>query len=177
MGPCYHYEPRMHVTTYICMGSFCADEMAPFEGPNADFKKATMFHYCPPEKWILACKQDWDYYCRMATEQGILGGPGQQKWPKYPYTSEYQYEMERMEREDVGQEMAKRQSNQVQSRISNEMIMPGSAISFEPAKWVIRKRQQSPNSKVSKEEREGRLAEGRGVRNWILDQKREQGVE
>mmetsp|Transcript_1392 Transcript_1392/g.3386 ORF Transcript_1392/g.3386 Transcript_1392/m.3386 type:complete len:773 (-) Transcript_1392:112-2430(-) len=82
-SPCYHFTPRDHVTAYSYMWIF-ATACQEYDVYNNVFKKLSMHHLAPPWKWIAACEDDWNQYCKLFRDQGCT-----KEWPTYPYTVEY----------------------------------------------------------------------------------------
>jgi len=162
-SPCYHYEPRVHITTFMTMGAYQGD-LGTYDSMNTQFKKATMLVYLPIAKYVLACKEDWDHYCAMFKEQGW-----DKPWPKYPYTAEYVTEMLRLEEEEVGAEFAKRAEKKTQAQVQSiEMMLPSSGLSMEPARTVLRARNLNPED-TSTHSRQNWLNEGKGVKDWLIE--------
>lgn len=162
-SPCYHFEPRVHVSIFFVMGSFSGD-LNGFAPGNDSFKKATMNHFLDIPRYLLACKEDWNHYCAMFKEQGWT-----KPWPEYPYTVEFIRECVRMEEEDVAAEMAKRFEKKVESDVSGLVLEPGESVSMEPARAVLRAVARFEGDKATIDERSKWHAEGQGTKQWLLD--------
>jgi hypothetical protein len=68
-SPGYHFEPRKGTTVTLIYSSY-HQELQEFEGHNSSFKKRSLWHMCPPEKFVEQCESDWYQYCEMLQARG-----------------------------------------------------------------------------------------------------------
>merc|ERR1719253_777465 len=79
----YHWYPREGTANMMVIGFFCP-EISAYEAEIGVFKKKSMLSLATPERFVEACKKDWDAYCAWFKELGDTIDP-----PEYPYTVEY----------------------------------------------------------------------------------------
>lgn len=165
-SPCYHYEPRVHVTVWMTLGVF-SQEIAAFNATNDPFKKQSMHVYLPIDKYILACKEDWDHYCLMFKEQGW-----DKPWPEYPYKPEFIKECVRMEEEELTTELTQKAASKTEKSIQEALsvrVLPGTGLSMEPARHVLRCVNAQANKTITNQDKSRWLSESQGIRQFIVD--------
>eukprot|EP00747_Dinoflagellata_sp_TGD_P127872 gnl/TRDRNA2_/TRDRNA2_174456_c0_seq1.p1 gnl/TRDRNA2_/TRDRNA2_174456_c0~~gnl/TRDRNA2_/TRDRNA2_174456_c0_seq1.p1 ORF type:complete len:248 (+),score=38.05 gnl/TRDRNA2_/TRDRNA2_174456_c0_seq1:71-745(+) len=149
----YHYEPRTGAAVEIAQFGL-TPELAAWEGGNGQWKRAHYLKLAPPDKFIEAVEADWYGYCKMFQERDGDNRP----WPRYPWTaddlekmSQLEVELGRAREETRASAWTTREGAGAQAK---KVCTPGSDISFEAAKAVLRVRARSPTSKTTAEEKE-----------------------
>jgi len=176
-SPGYHYAPREEVTIGIMLSS-CAQAIQENEMAVGTWKKRSMWFLAPPEKFIEECQYDWYQYCEVCRARGDL-----RPFPDYPYDAEYLRGLTKKEEEFGAQAAAKYQAyaaaakDQQMSWLATQELTPGSSLSMEPLKAVLRARQRISSPVTTIEDRSAFAKEGesslsmlrencgRGVRN------------
>lgn len=173
-SPAYHFKPREGVAATITVIGFCP-EINEWEGLNNWFKKKSMHAVAPPDKYLKACKEDWDMYCKMFSEQGCKPLPSALPYPHFPYTEDMIRGLLKDEEEVLAAQDASRgQKKQQEGPAFQVDIRPGSDMSFHPARHVLRARSRSASPTASRPQREQWLAEAKGQRDWFVGMQAEQ---
>lgn len=96
--PAYFLDARHAASTMITMTTLSPlfQEKTATDGAY----KKWVVHYCsPPERFLEACKQEWDAYERMFRDKGMV--PEDASYIPYPYTLEYIQEQQEVHLQDM----------------------------------------------------------------------------
>eukprot|EP00747_Dinoflagellata_sp_TGD_P127877 gnl/TRDRNA2_/TRDRNA2_174456_c1_seq2.p1 gnl/TRDRNA2_/TRDRNA2_174456_c1~~gnl/TRDRNA2_/TRDRNA2_174456_c1_seq2.p1 ORF type:complete len:696 (+),score=111.19 gnl/TRDRNA2_/TRDRNA2_174456_c1_seq2:66-2153(+) len=158
----YHYDPRSGAAVEITQIGM-VPELQAFEANNGRWKRDQFLKVASPQKYTDALKADWYGYCKMFQERDGDNRP----WPTYPWTSEDLQQLSEKEMELGEAREAARRANYVaaESRGEKPSYSPGSSLSFEAARQVMKIRARSPNSKATAEEQEA----GRQAISWLKE--------
>jgi len=182
-SPCYHFIPRVAVQVGMTLGMFGPTPEADYL--NSEMKKRSMWWLADAKGYQFACQQDWYSYCRLFKDQGC-----DLPYPRYPYTEADLLGLcedeEELRKREAAQREAKFESKvheQLEETVPEEGssqllpadatgMDPGSPLTYEPARRVLQARNRSRSPVNDGAERQRWLDEGRGVKEWLLKNKR-----
>mmetsp|Transcript_101609 Transcript_101609/g.287913 ORF Transcript_101609/g.287913 Transcript_101609/m.287913 type:complete len:708 (-) Transcript_101609:528-2651(-) len=165
-SPCYHQDPRHGFAVGSAYASFCP-ELGPFEVHNAKMKKESMWQVVEPESYIVACRADWFYYCRLFGDQGYS-----KPWPSYPYSSgdvarlAAQEEELRVKEESAQAAKLQKFAGPAEGEGGSSggfSLAPGAPLTLEPARRVLQARIRSISPT-----KDDLLREGYATRDWLI---------
>lgn len=153
--PAYYWDGRSGSMIQMAMGAG-VPELTEFEMiHNMPFKKSSIWHLQPPEVHVQCCREDWEHYCQLLTDQG-----SDRPWPPYPYTAKILEEYCKME-ENLGNTEGRDTSVDAATRRELYKATYGTQASFEPAILTLRARSRSTSRNPSKKQQLRWLAEAK----------------